>query len=124
MALSKYLAAALHDHLTGVASFTAPTNLYVALFDEDGVEVTGGSYARQIVTFGAADVNGVITSTARITFPAATALWGIITQARVYDALTGGNAIFRATSMESRQVDVTDVYIIDVAKITHLFEVF
>lgn len=47
----------LLKHLLGMASLTMPANLYVALHDADPTEagnadeITGGSYARQEVTF-------------------------------------------------------------------------
>lgn len=77
------------DFLTGKSSFTAPTNLYLALCTSapddatfnSGMEASGGSYARAslaVASFNAA-ANRRITYGAAITFPTATADWGKIT---------------------------------------------
>ena len=97
MALSNYLADALLDHTLRNTAYTSPTTVYLALFttmpdanDSGGTEVTGGSYARQPVTFGAA-VDGVAANSAAITFssmPAAT-----IRGACIYDAVSAGNLL-------------------------------
>ena len=66
---------------------TVNLHLYTSNPDEDdsGVEVTGGSYAAQEAVLGA-DTDGVTTTTADITFPAATADWGIVTHFGIKDA--------------------------------------
>lgn len=90
-----YYANKVLDHLTKVATYTAPTTLYIALFtDEPGRiapylnELTG--YTRQALSFGAAS-NGVAANSAGISFgtlPDATIrYWGI------YDASTNGNLL-------------------------------
>lgn len=43
----------LLDHATGLTYWTPPVQWYVAYF-EGGVEITGGSYARQPIDFAAA----------------------------------------------------------------------
>ena len=59
--LSNYLENKLLDHFLATTSYTAPSNVYVALMtvaEDDtgtaGTEVSGGSYARQTATFDAA----------------------------------------------------------------------
>ena len=57
---SNYLENKLIDHSLGTTTFTKPTTVYAALYtvapsdSSAGTEVTGGSYARQAITFSAA----------------------------------------------------------------------
>ena len=74
MALSHFLADALLDHVLMNTAYTSPTTVYLALYstlpdadDAGGVEVVGGGYARQAVTFGSA-VDGVSASDIALTF--------------------------------------------------------
>jgi hypothetical protein len=57
-----------------IALFTAVSNVDTAA----GTEVSGGSYARQAVTFGAV-LNSAVKNNAIVTFPTATANWGTVT---------------------------------------------
>jgi hypothetical protein len=82
-------------------SATRPTAWHVGLFTAapgeagGGTEVSGGSYARQSATF---TVSGnLATNSAAIEWPAATASWGTISHAAVFDASTGGNMLGYAT---------------------------
>ncbi len=90
------------------------TGVYIALFttmpsDDAGtgaVEVTGGSYARKVIDhgtsggswndgdFGTASSGGVISNTVAIQFVTATALWGTVLGAGLYDAAAGGNLLY------------------------------
>lgn len=94
---STYLKNKVIKHVLGEASFTMPTNVYLALYQTDptvadvGSEVAGGSYARQQLSFATA-VNGAKTSNTSETFstmPACTVThWGI------RDASSGGNLLY------------------------------
>lgn len=112
-ALSNYLENKLLDHVLKGTAYTPPTTLYVALFTTDptdagtGTEVTGGAYARKTATFGSA-TNGAISNNADITFNVATANWGTITHAGVYDALSGGNLLFHGTLTASKSINIDD----------------
>lgn len=100
-AMSNYLENALLNHIFRNTEFTPPTELYVALYTSDptdqdiGMEVSGGGYERQVVTFGPPS-NGSVSNTADIVFPVATTDWGTITHIGVRDAASGGNLLFRA----------------------------
>lgn len=100
---SDYLEDALLDHVFGSADYTPPLVLYVALFTAaptdagGGTEVSGGAYARAIVTnnttnfpaaSGGSKSNGI-----EIAFPQATALWGDVVAVGIFDASTGGNML-------------------------------
>lgn len=98
--LSNYLEEKLVDHVVRNVAYTSPTTVYVALFTAvtdaeagTGTEVSGGSYARVPVTFGAQATPGVTDNSATVTFPQATASWGTITHAALFDALSGGNPL-------------------------------
>lgn len=96
-ALSNYLENALLDHILNNVSYTSPAAVYVALFLTDptdadvGTEVSGGSYARQTSTFTI--TTGTAENSGTITFPMATADWGVVKYAGIYDSLSGGNLL-------------------------------
>jgi len=105
------------SHQLKVATWTAPSNIWVALFTTDpgnagaGTEVTGGSYARinhnaWIMTVGNARQ---AESNTAITFAAATAGWGTVTHFGLFDAVTGGNYLVGGTLTVSKTVSNTDV---------------
>lgn len=84
--LTATVAGDLLDHLTGVATFTPVTPLHLALVtvlgdaSTAGTEVTGGSYARQDIAFGAQS-GGSADNSATVTFsamPACTVVGGEI----------------------------------------------
>lgn len=100
--ISTYLAHKLLDHVFGKTTYTAPNTLYIALFttmpDADGVggvEVSGGSYARAASTNDVANWPNASLRQKKndndLTFAQASADWGVIVGAGVYDALSSGN---------------------------------
>jgi hypothetical protein len=94
-------------------SFTPPTPIYVALFTTaptaagGGVEVTGGSYARQTATF-VAPTNGQTSNSVDILFPIATANWGTIKAFALMDAGSGGNMLYFGNLSAERTVLTSD----------------
>lgn len=96
-------------------AYTPASSIELALFTtlpgEDatgGVEVSGGSYARQTVTFGA-PVAGVVANVGAITFPQATADWGTILGVGLYeDVGAGGELLYFGTLSASKVVDNGD----------------
>ena len=114
MSFSNYLENKVLLHVFGATAYTAPTTLYVGLVTSDpgeggtGTEVSGGSYARQTVTF---TVSGNLASnTAAVEFPTASASWGTITYAAVYDAATGGNLLGSGGLATAKTIDSGDVF--------------
>jgi hypothetical protein len=83
------------------------SGLYVALYTVapgetgGGTEVTGGSYQRQPIMFGAtsSDVDAYKCSntTADILFPISTAPWGTIVAFAILNAYTGGSMLYYGT---------------------------
>ena len=112
---SNYLENALINATLRSTSYTSPTTCYLALYTADptdadtGTEVSGGSYARTAVTFGAPS-NGVATSNADVTFPTCTSSWGTVTHVGVRDALTSGNLLYHAALTTSKTVSSGDVF--------------
>lgn len=98
---SNYLENAIINHVLRHTSFTSPSAVYIGLFTtkagEAGgqVEVSGGSYARQTVTFGAPS-NGSTSNTVAVVFPDPTDNWGDIEGWGLFDASTSGNLLYYA----------------------------
>ena len=128
-AMSDYLENKLIDHIFRGQTFTAPTNLYVALYTAapadagGGTEVTGGSYARVTVacslanwagtqsagsTTASSGTGGVTSNNAAITFPTPTANWGTVTHFGIFDASSGGNLLFHGALTASKTVNNGD----------------
>lgn len=113
--ISNFLENALINATLRNTSYTSPTTVYVALFTSDptdagsGTEVSGGSYARTAVTFGAPS-NGVSTNSANVEFPVCTSSWGTITHIGIMDALTTGNLLYHTALTTSKVIDVDDIF--------------
>ena len=121
--ISNYLENALINVTLRATSYTAPTTVYVALYTSDptdadtGTEVSGGSYARQAVTF-AAPSDGVALNSATVTFPTATANFGTVTHIGLRDASTAGNLLYHAPLTDSKTVTTGDVFRIGTSNLT------
>jgi hypothetical protein len=113
--MSNYLETALINGTLRGTTYTAPTTVYIGLYTSDptdadtGTEVTGGSYARQAVTFGAPS-NGVSTNTAAIEFPQATGTWGTVGWIGIEDASTGGNLLYHTALDASKTIATGDIF--------------
>lgn len=113
-AKTDYLENALLDHVLRNTAYASPATIYVGLFTTmpaddgtGGVEVTGGSYARQSVTFSAA-AGGSTANSALVTFPTATAGWGTVLGIGLFDASTGGNLLYYGALTASKTVGIGD----------------
>ena len=100
MSFSDYLEDKVLDHVFGGNAYTAPTTLYVGLFTSTptdstaGTEVSGGSYTRKTAAFTVSGTSPTeAASSAAIEFPTATATWGTVTYAGIFDASSSGNMI-------------------------------
>ena len=126
-ALSDYLESALLQEIFNKVAFTAPTTIYVSLYtdspadDDSGTEVSGGSYARELVdvnggaspTWDTAVVDGVgylVDNTHDITFTTATASWGTVSHFGIHDAVSGGNLLFHGALTASKAVGDGDTF--------------
>lgn len=115
--LSEYLSNKLLDHANGVATYTPPGTLYVALFSDVATlaeldagtltnEVTGAGYARQDIPFAAA-AESATENTAAVTFTATGSDWPVVRFAAVMDAATGGNVMYYGQMSADRELKVS-----------------
>lgn len=113
--MSNYLENALINATLRNTSYTSPTTTYLALYTSDptdadtGTEITGGSYVRQSITFGAPS-NGTSTNSAAVEFPQATADWGVISYVGIRDAVTSGNLLYHTALDASKTINNGDVF--------------
>ena len=121
--LSDYLEDKLLDHVLKGVSYTSPTTVYVGLYtsdpgdDNSGTEVSGGSYARQILSVTTASA-GIVTSSSDVTFPQATANWGTISHIGILDALTSGNLLMHTELTTSKTIELGDIFKIPTGNLT------
>jgi hypothetical protein len=121
--MSNYLENALINATLRNTSYTSPSTVYVGLFTTDptdagtGTEVTGGSYARVAVTFGAPS-NGVTTNSGAVEFAQATASWGTITHIGILDASTSGNLLYHTALDVSKAIDTGDIFKIAIGSLS------
>lgn len=90
---------------------------YVALFTAapndagGGTEVSGGSYARQLVGLSeATGAGGATSNSADIEFPVATDDWGTVTHCAIMDDSSGGNMIMHSALDASKTVNNGDTF--------------
>lgn len=114
--VSNYIANALLDHVFKTASYTVPTDLYVALTTVTVTDAMSGSsiteppanYARvnhntwNVAAAGASSNDGVIA------FAKATTIWGNITHVAIVDHLTTGNLLLHAPLDTAQNLVVGD----------------
>lgn len=123
MSMSNYLEQAVLNHTLRGTAYTQPAALYVALYTTDptdantGTEVTGGAYARQTITFGAAS-GGQIQNSSVVTFPVATASWGTVTHVGILDASSAGNLLYSGALSASQTVAINNQLIFSANAIT------
>lgn len=121
--MSNYLEDALINATLRATNFTAPTTVYVGLYTSDptdantGTEVSGGSYARTAVTFGAPS-NGVSTNSAAVEFPQATASWGTVGWIGILDAATSGNLLYHTPLDISKVISSGDIFKISIGSLS------
>lgn len=114
MSKSNYLENAVINHVLRNTALSSPTTVYMALYTSDpgeadsGTEVSGGSYARVAVTFGA-PTDGATSNSVEVQFPQATASWGTVTHFGIRDAATAGNLLYSAALDSSNLIETNDV---------------
>jgi len=121
--MSNYLENALINATLRATTFTSPSVVYVGLYTADptdagsGTEVSGGSYARQSVTFGAPS-NGVSTNSAAVEFPQCTSTWGTVSHIGILDASTSGNLYYHTALDSSKIIETGDVFKIAIGNLS------
>lgn len=113
--MSNYLENALINATLRNTSYTSPATVYVGLHTADptdagsGTEVSGGSYARTSVTFGAPS-NGTSTNSAAVEFPQATGSWGTVSHIGIWDASSTGNLLYHTALDTSKTIETGDIF--------------
>jgi len=121
--MSNYLENALINATLRNTSYTSPTTVYVGLYTSDptdantGTEVSGGSYARTSVTFGAPS-NGASTNSSAVEFPQATGTWGTVSHIGLLDNTTGGNLLYHTPLDVSKTISTGDIFKIAVGSLS------
>lgn len=121
--MSNYLEDALINATLRATNFTAPATVYVGLYLTDptdansGTEVSGGSYARTAVTFGAPS-NGASTNSAAVEFPQCTATWGTVAFIGILDAATSGNLLYHTPLDTSKTIENGDIFKIAIGSLS------
>ena len=113
--MSNYLENALINATLRNTTYTSVATVYVSLWTSDptdagsGTEVSGGSYARTAVTFGAPS-NGTSLNNADVTFPTCTASWGTVGWIGINDALSSGNLLYHTALDAAKTIDSGDIF--------------
>jgi len=121
--ISNYLENVIINHFLRNTPTSSPSAVYLALYTSDptdadtGTEVSGGSYARQAITFSAPS-NGSTSNSSTITFPTATGNWGTITHMGIRDASSGGNLLFYGPLATSKTITTGDQFIVNSGNLT------
>ena len=121
--ISNYLEQALINATIRNTTYTSPATVYVGLYTTDptdantGTEVSGGSYARQSVTFGAPS-DGLSASDADVTFTSATANWGTVGWIGILDASTSGNLLYHTALDAAKTIETNDIFKIASSNLT------
>lgn len=116
-ALSNYMEAKIVDHFLRNTPVPSPATVYLALFEDDPGEGTGGTetsytnYARQPSTWSEVDATGATKNTTAITFPpnGNPAAAVTLTHGALYDAPTGGNRLVYGPLTNSKTLENGDV---------------
>lgn len=123
--MSNYLENALLNATLNNTTYTSPATTYLALFTSDptdagtGTEVSGGSYARQALSFDTASgTSGLVATDADVEFPQATGSWGTVGWIGIYDASTSGNLLYHTALDVSKAIDTGDIFKISTGSLT------
>ena len=123
MDFTNYLADRLIKATVGTATYTAPAQVYLALYTEDPTkagfssnEVSAASYNRQPVKF-TAPKDGVSTNEAQIDWSTATSNWGNVGWISVMDGSSGGFMLYFTALDNAKEILSGDQFKIDVNKI-------
>lgn len=121
-AMSTYLANAILNEVLRNTNYVPPATVYLALYTtnptaaDTGTEVTGGSYARQSMSWAAAS-GGSSSTAADINFAAMPAV--TVTYLGIRDAVTGGNLLFYGAWASAKTLNAGDTYTVKAADLVN-----
>lgn len=123
--MSNFLENALLNATLKNIPYTSPATTFLALFTSDptdagtGTEVTGGSYARQSLSFATASgTTGLVATIADVEFPQCTATWGTVGFIGIFDAVTAGNLLYHTPLDVAKTIDTGDIFKISTGSLT------
>lgn len=130
--MTDYLEENLLNHLLPLqASLSKPAAIYLSLHTSSPTdtgslsgEVSGGSYAREDISSvmsAASATTGRSTNTSVITYPTATADWGVVTHGGINDALTAGNMLFWVAGSQSRDMETGETFRLEIGQLALTF---
>jgi hypothetical protein len=125
--MSNYLEDKLINQVLRNTAYSPSVTIYVGLFTSDptdansGSEASGGSYARQSLSFDAPS-NGVTANSSDVAFPVATASWGTITHLGLFDAATSGNLLLHGALNTARTINIDNQIVFLAGEITVTFD--
>lgn len=106
----------------GVTFDPAPSNVYLALHTQDPTndatvgEVSATDYARLETSPSDWTVSGSgptnVTNAVELKFPSAKNSWGDISHISVWDALTGGNALWKGSLASTKTIATDDRFVL------------
>jgi hypothetical protein len=108
---------------TGITAVTPRVALYTALTDGEVVTVTevtnANAYARTAVTFGAPS-GGIMTNSAKVTFPTPSGSWGTVVGWGIVDSAThgAGNTCYYSDQTPNKTINSGDVVEFDIAALS------
>lgn len=112
---SDYLENKIIDHVFKTASYTVPTNIYVALSTADPLdsgagiaEPVGNNYARALCNVWDAASGGATANTNAVTFNTASGAWGTISHFAIFDHVSAGNMLAHGSLAVSKAVTTAD----------------
>lgn len=117
--ISQFLGQALLNAAFRNVPFSQTAKVYLALYTSNpgdtntGIEVSGDTYVRQEITFGAAaTVNNkeTIKNTLEILFPAAGVSWGTISHVGILDAETNGHLLYYGALSPTKVIGIGDQF--------------
>lgn len=132
--MTRYLEAALQDHMLGLTAYTMPTGVFLGLHTASPtksgsrtyeVTTSGSGYARQAITakMGATNTStGIAVNTVVITHGPATTDWGTITYASIDDAVTAGNMLEFAAPVTAQTVPIGESFQLTPGQMSLRFE--
>jgi hypothetical protein len=122
MAISTYLANKILALTLNGTAYTPPTNVYLALAEEDftaagtGTELTGGSYVRKLTSWFVPSA-AATTNILAVTFTALPA--SEITHGSLWDAVSGGNMLYYGAFDDALSVAAGDDLTFDASTLDH-----
>lgn len=123
MLMTNYLETSAVNHFLRGSNVAVPANVYFALFTSDpgeagsqASEVSGNSYARSAITFGAPS-SGVSSNSVASTFPTPTGAWGVVTHLGIMDAASGGNMLMYGPLSVPKSVTASDPFVLNTGAI-------